>query len=152
MAASLYADGEPHTTGQWLGGLELPQYVAAFNAAGFDDLSTIAHLDTADLDNISAAGGITILPGHRKKLLLAAPRLQGIRPHRQLQKPLPLAAGPIPVAVLPPVPPLPASNPLPLPQVSDTYLSYDFPCPCHGMRFPSERNKSFAVVQAAALA
>eukprot|EP00208_Stichococcus_sp_RCC1054_P005873 CAMPEP_0206145608 /NCGR_PEP_ID=MMETSP1473-20131121/27916_1 /ASSEMBLY_ACC=CAM_ASM_001109 /TAXON_ID=1461547 /ORGANISM="Stichococcus sp, Strain RCC1054" /LENGTH=81 /DNA_ID=CAMNT_0053541877 /DNA_START=331 /DNA_END=572 /DNA_ORIENTATION=- len=68
--------GEPQVVEEWLASLGLQQYVQMFHAAGFDDLGTIAHLDTADLDNIAATSGTPILAGHRKKLLLAAPKLQ----------------------------------------------------------------------------
>lgn len=53
------------TIGEWLTGLKLERYEAAFVEAGYDDVSVIPALDDADLDAV----GVT-LPGHRKRILL----------------------------------------------------------------------------------
>jgi len=55
---------------QWLAVLRMQQYAPQFVEAGYDDLDVIADLDGADLDHMQVK-----LPGHRKKLLLAAANL-----------------------------------------------------------------------------
>ena len=61
----------------WLDQQGLPQYRAAFEASGYDDWPQLQALDDDDLDAISRHGHITLLPGHKKKLLLASKQLAG---------------------------------------------------------------------------
>lgn len=74
---------DPETVDDWLAGLGLPQYIPAFHTAGYDDLATLAYLNPTDLNLIEQAAGSAVLPGHRKRLLLAAPQLQGWKPQRR---------------------------------------------------------------------
>ena len=48
----------------------------AFEASGYDDWPVLEGLDEGDLDAIARIGNITLLPGHRKRILIAA-RLLG---------------------------------------------------------------------------
>uniref|UniRef100_A0A6S8HD74 SAM domain-containing protein n=1 Tax=Dunaliella tertiolecta TaxID=3047 RepID=A0A6S8HD74_DUNTE len=59
----------------WLAELGLERYAAAFVNAGFDDWSLLSILDDNDLALIEMHNDLTILPGHRKKLLLAAKQM-----------------------------------------------------------------------------
>lgn len=68
--------GVPFTTAEWLESLRLGKYTDAFYAAGFDDLTTLSHLNKEDLEIISGASPCPILAGHRKQLLLEAPKLR----------------------------------------------------------------------------
>ena len=61
--------------GAWLHEIGLPQYIQAFSSAGFDDQSLLEHLTDSDLSSIEAHTGTRILPGHRKKVLLASQQL-----------------------------------------------------------------------------
>ena len=48
----------------------------AFESSGYDDWPQLKSLDNKDLDAIARHGNITLLPGHRKKILLAARQLE----------------------------------------------------------------------------
>lgn len=54
----------------WLEGLKLSEYAPAFANNGYDDLAVIAELTNEELETM----GIE-LPGHRKKILIAARKL-----------------------------------------------------------------------------
>ena len=58
-------------------GIGLPQYVEAFRSSGYDDLSVLANITEKDIRDIEAFSGVTVLPGHRKKIILAGRRLGG---------------------------------------------------------------------------
>ncbi|GAQ81956.1 hypothetical protein KFL_000960070 [Klebsormidium nitens] len=58
----------------WLAALNLSQYAAAFELAGYDESDTLANLSPADLTQIETFAGISILPGHKKRLVLASAR------------------------------------------------------------------------------
>ena len=68
---------------EWLQSLGLEQYAPAFRAAGYDDLHLLTVLNETDLNNIEQASGRAILPGHSKKLLLMAQKLQLTRPPKR---------------------------------------------------------------------
>ncbi|CAG9466252.1 unnamed protein product [Pedinophyceae sp. YPF-701] len=61
---------------EWLRSNGMSKYVQAFLTSGFEDEDTLADLDHGDLDQIANFAGITIPPGHRKKILLAAQKLK----------------------------------------------------------------------------
>lgn len=44
--------------------------------SGYDDWPQLRSLDDKDLDAIARHGNVTLLPGHRKKILLAARQLE----------------------------------------------------------------------------
>lgn len=83
QGAFLARGADPQTVDEWLTSLGLAQYIPAFHAAGYDDLATLAYLNPTDLNLIGQASGTAVLPGHRKRLLLAAPRLQGLKPAKR---------------------------------------------------------------------
>eukprot|EP00053_Salpingoeca_punica_P012892 m.115928 g.115928 ORF g.115928 m.115928 type:complete len:514 (+) comp16059_c1_seq2:620-2161(+) len=60
---------------EWLRRMNMGQYEAAFKAMGYDDLDVLADLDEADLTTLGVR-----LPGHRRKLLLAAQKLSYVVP------------------------------------------------------------------------
>lgn len=57
---------------KWLSSIGLPQYAEAFEASGYDDWLQLSQLDDLDLDAVEQAGKMQMLPGHRKKLLIAS--------------------------------------------------------------------------------
>eukprot|EP00898_Chlorokybus_atmophyticus_P004049 jgi/Chlat1/4645/Chrsp3S05636 len=59
----------------WLAAAGLPQYAAAFIAAGYDDQDTLSALSTADLIQIEAFTKTLILPGHKRRLVQLAQKL-----------------------------------------------------------------------------
>jgi hypothetical protein len=65
------------SVGEWLSELGLAQYINAFSSSGFDDLQLLSTLNERDLDSIEAFSSTRILPGHRKKVLLASQVLAG---------------------------------------------------------------------------
>jgi hypothetical protein len=62
----------------WLLDLNLSQYTAAFEAAGYDESDSLANLSLADLAQIETFSRISILPGHKKRLVLASSRPMGL--------------------------------------------------------------------------
>jgi hypothetical protein len=77
----------PKTTAEWLDSLRLGRYAEAFHLAGFDDIATLSHLNSEDLEHISAVSPYPILAGHRKQLLLEAPRLRGAWKQQRMKPP-----------------------------------------------------------------
>lgn len=57
------------------------QYAAAFDTSGFNDWEVLAALDENDLESIELAAGISILPGHRKKILMASKQMGQVSRH-----------------------------------------------------------------------
>lgn len=108
---SIMAD-EAKSITEWLVKLKLDQYVSGFIASGYDEMASIVGLNDQDLDAI----GVT-LPGHKKRLMMAAKKLSDVPPvvHRPAQptpKPKPRpnsvvsppqpAKRPVSIAVAPP--------------------------------------------------
>jgi hypothetical protein len=108
---------------EWLTSLKLDQYATNFAEQGYDTSDAIADLDEADLDAI----GVT-LPGHKKRLLMAAKRYSPDDPvvKPKVVKALPsyenwggdvagsfAVAEPEPRAATPPPEPEPEPEPLP---------------------------------------
>ena len=60
-----------------LSGIGLPQYVDAFKRSGYDDKSVLLDITEKDFREIESFAGLTILPGHRKRIILASKRLLG---------------------------------------------------------------------------
>ncbi|MEW5307087.1 MAG: hypothetical protein WDW36_009505 [Sanguina aurantia] len=56
----------------WLRELDLLVYTRAFEGAGYNDWDLLSRLDNQDITAIEDHSGTKILPGHRKKLLLAS--------------------------------------------------------------------------------
>jgi hypothetical protein len=55
-----------------LTGIGLPQYVDAFKRSGYDDKSVLLDITEKDFVDIESFAGLTILPGHRKRIMLAS--------------------------------------------------------------------------------
>ena len=81
------ATGSVTTTAakEWLDQIGLPQYRAAFEASGYDDWPQLTQLTDADLDSIACHARIAVLPGHRKKLLMASRQLAAVSTQLKLR-------------------------------------------------------------------
>ena len=60
-----------------LSGIGLSQYVDAFRTSGYDDRSVLLDISEKDIADIASFAGVTVPPGHRKKIILASKRLAG---------------------------------------------------------------------------
>ncbi|QDZ23631.1 hypothetical protein HOP50_11g61710 [Chloropicon primus] len=65
----------------------LLQYLEAFRASGYDDESVLVDISEKDIAEIEHFAGVTVLPGHRKKIMLAGKRLGGSCEEDSLQSP-----------------------------------------------------------------
>jgi hypothetical protein len=64
----------------WLRELGLSQYAAGFEAAGYADWELLGCLEEKDLAMIELHANCTILPGHRKKILMASHQMGQVGP------------------------------------------------------------------------
>jgi hypothetical protein len=77
------AKGPNSEAQKWLSSIGLAHYAQAFEASGYDDWLQLSQLEDSDLDAIEQAGRLQMLPGHRKKILIASRLLAEVGQNRQ---------------------------------------------------------------------
>ena len=63
----------------WLSQIGLAQYSGPFRLAGYEDESMLHHLQMDDIEAVERFAGVTIPPGHRRKILIASEECKRLR-------------------------------------------------------------------------